>query len=240
MRNNFRRLLRHYARSLRVEAKSSEHRVAASFVNQFADKISLKLLPTPIVEDQGLLGSLVDQAEAVDNRRKVENFLRNRFGTDKLHDELQDNEDRVDDDDVYDDEEYDGSLEEMQHMRLFLIGSSAFKTFRQKLHDFVHPSMTTTVRDVLRTWLEPENKMSKLVRQYELSSLVTELQYIPTTQIQLESKRGVGPGHLTSMADYLKCNAETWTGGSWDWWPLKPAKRRLRDKEDRVSWTCVR
>lgn len=213
MRNNFRRLLRHYARSLKREAKSSEHGVAATFVSQFADKISSDLFSSLPTEEKKVLGNLADQEESVDRRQKVEEFLRCRVVIEQHHEESSENEDGIEDgieeSDANEDEQYDGSLSELQHITRFLVDSLAFQTLRQRLQDFVHPSMTTELRGVLSAWLKPGGKRAKLIRQYELRNLVTELEFVPTSRILLERKHGTASRFLGPMVELLKSNIET-------------------------------
>ncbi|WQF76806.1 Putative nucleoside phosphorylase superfamily [Colletotrichum destructivum] len=244
MRNNFRRLLRHYARSLKGEAKSSEHSVAATFVSQFSDKISSDLFSSLPTEGKKVLGNLADQEGSVDRRQKVEDFLRCRVVIEQQQEESSENEDGIEDEneeaDANEDELYDGSLSELRHITRFLVDSLAFQTLRQRLQDFVHPSMTTELRGVLSAWLKPGSKRAKFIRRYELRNLITELQFVPTSRIRLERKHGAASRHSGSMVELLKSNIETRTGGPWDWWPLKPTKRPLGDNEDRVLWTCLK
>ncbi|TQN64274.1 hypothetical protein CSHISOI_11154, partial [Colletotrichum shisoi] len=180
------------ARSLKGEAKSSEHSVAATFVSQFSDKISSDLFSSLPTEEKKVLGNLADQEGSVDRRQKVEEFLRCRVVMEQQQDESLGNEDGIEDEneeaDANEDELYDGSLSELRHITRFLVDSLAFQTLRQRLQDFVHPSMTTELRGVLSAWLKPGSKRAKLIRQYELRNLITELQFVPTSQIWLERK----------------------------------------------------
>ncbi|KAK2053220.1 hypothetical protein LY76DRAFT_639153 [Colletotrichum caudatum] len=66
-----------------------------------------------------------------------------------------------------------------------------------------------------------------------------KLQYIPTSQIRLESKEKAVNGHFKSTVELFKSKVESWIGAPWDWWPLGPIKRRLGVKEDRVYWRCI-
>ncbi|GKT97673.1 nucleoside phosphorylase domain protein [Colletotrichum tofieldiae] len=237
MRNNFRRLLQHYAKDLKLEAKNSEHRVAAAFVGQFATKIAIELFSRFPAAQRKLSIDIASRPELIDNRQKVEEFLKNLFRTEEIRDNS-DNEEGIEEVGAEEDVQYDGSLRELHHITEFFVQSSAFLTLRQKLHDFVHPSMTTELRAVVRAWLEPGNKRSELVKLYKLPTLITELQYIPTSQIRLQSKEEAVDGYFKSMVKSFKGKVESWTMEPWDWWPLGPTKRLLGDKEARVYWTC--
>ncbi len=227
MQNNFRRLLQHFAQDLREETKSTEHRALVQFIIRYAARISHDFLSRI---------ALKEGSPGIDDKEKEQNFLKGQVGcADDLDDEgeIQDQEIGT-----FEDELYDGSLRELEHIRNFVVRSLAFQSLRQKLYRFVHPSMTTELRGLIKSWLAPGNKRAHLVESYKLSNLVTELQYIPTSQIRI-GPEAPPAGRASVVINLVKSKIEGWTGESWDWWPLKPCKRPLNDSEVRVSWKCV-
>jgi hypothetical protein len=68
---------------------------------------------------------------------------------------------------------------------------------------------------------------------YGLQPLVEDLKYLDPEHVQI-----CWSGH-SSWLNKFKCYVEGWSGETWDWWPLQPARQRLKTNEARVSWTCV-
>ncbi|KAK1951960.1 hypothetical protein LY78DRAFT_687133 [Colletotrichum sublineola] len=174
MRNNFRRLLQHYARGLKLGAKNGKHRDAEAFVEEIKGD--------------------------------------------------SDNKEGIEETGAEEDEQCEGSLRELHYITEFFVQSSAFLTLRQKLNGLVHPSTTTELWTVVRAWLESGNKWFELVKFHKLPTLITELQYIPKSQIRLQSKDEAVKGYFKSMMESFKGKVESWTMEPWTDGPWGPPK----------------
>jgi hypothetical protein len=53
---------------------------------------------------------------------------------------------------------------------------------------------------------------------------------------QVETSTKEDPGVINKV----KISLEKFSGESWDWWPLKPPRHKLRPGKIRLTWTCVR
>ncbi len=136
------------------------------------------------------------------------------------------------------DEEYDGSLRELLQLRDFLLRSTAFQMLRLKLYHFVRPSMTSELQGMLCSWQKPGSTRAHYDKSYGLSNLIAELQDVPVPQISVENG-DCRTSRVAFVMDTARAKIEDLTGTKWDWWPLQPCKRPLREKEARVTWRCV-
>lgn len=89
----------------------------------------------------------------------------------------------------------------------------------------------------LETFLRRAKSFRTLLKDFMLMFLPTELRHvllsIPKEQIWVEQEQDISP------ANRVKAWVEDSTQVRWNWWPLEPRKRMLREGESRLFWRCV-
>ncbi len=99
-------------------------------------------------------------------------------------------------------------------------------------------SRKAAFRESAKVWLGLGNEHIMSLGPYRVSSLINELQHIPTEQINIEMDN-TADSAMPRLANLAKIKIEAWTGEIWDWWPLMPSKREVQENEARICWTCV-
>ncbi|KAM0482773.1 hypothetical protein ACHAP7_004274, partial [Fusarium lateritium] len=193
MRNNFRKLLKHYAKDLKEEVVTDQHQNLVGFVSTHSAHITRELFSmSPLVNQNRVFAKLTNSNSgsnlSKDRRRKVEDYLAS-VDKDKSTDREVDTDDSSDEDCV--DEEadeyarYDGSLENLNLMENFVLESAAYQALHRRLHDFVHPSLWSRLRDLLTSWSDPSHEHHAYVAQYKLHNLAAELRYVEPRAIHI-------------------------------------------------------
>ena len=79
-----------------------------------------------------------------------------------------------------------------------------------------------------------------LVTQFQLSLLPSFLEPLIATITSIQDVDvWFSSRQDRSISNQLKVFAKESTGQNWDWWPLRPKLRLLRDDETRLFWKCV-
>lgn len=138
-------------------------------------------------------------------------------------------------DDEDDDEDGDDSILSqgtIDQVKLFLLGSEAYATFRTQLLEFVHEPYKKRLYAALRdnavnpqsgTAVSPEAKLG----------LVKELAWAPPSLFGAVFE--VQRPRLNSLKGFV----EDSLGEVWDWWPLQQRVRSLKAGYCRLSWVTV-
>ncbi|KAJ5902345.1 hypothetical protein N7495_002873 [Penicillium taxi] len=84
------------------------------------------------------------------------------------------------------DEPYEGSLQNLDQMKHFILESAAYQILLHRLEDFVQPSLNSWFRDLVSRWSNPEHKNYDDAARYKLRNLVAELQHVSSFEIQFE------------------------------------------------------
>jgi hypothetical protein len=266
MRNNFRKLLKHYAEDLKAETSNDRHRALVGFVSSYSANISHELFSKTSMSDQGAEAEIPEPTkkphDAEDRRKKVEEYLQKRLdhtgsaesaelgdpnNPSKSNEVEERNENSESDEDSDQDsvverdgeeESYDGSLKHLDQIKRFILESIAYQTLLRRLHEFIQPSLRSRLRDLVAVWSRPDHKYHVYVTRYKLSNLVAELQYIRPDEIRFD--HGEWDDHRARrVTSYYQNVVEYWTGEHWDWWPLAPSSRPLEQLETRIRWKCV-
>ena len=101
-----------------------------------------------------------------------------------------------------------------------------------------HPSWNSQLRELVTEWSKPDHKYNAYIAQYKLSNLIAELQLVCPEEIHFGDLKK-GDSFLRRFTNYCKNLVESWSGESWDWWPLSPPSRCLGKSEERMWWKCV-
>ncbi|KAM7208690.1 hypothetical protein V8F06_014931, partial [Rhypophila decipiens] len=136
-------------------------------------------------------------------------------------------------------EPYHGRLEHLDRVKAFILESQAYQALHGRLFDFIYPSSRSRLRDLIATWSRKDHKYHAHVSRYGLSNLAAELQYIDPHQLRFyddEDDRRYAPETINCFQNAV----ERWTRESWDWSPLPPCSRPLKNgRETRVRWKCT-
>lgn len=261
MQNNFRKLLKHHARDLKKETGDNQQRAVVGFLSSYASAITREVFSNRFIESIRTMGLTNTPLEVTDRRKIVEEYLRNDHGhadganiceptkpeDDKApinltreHEVDWPNEDS-DQDSVEEapgeDELYDGTITNVDRVSRFILHSVAYRTLHCRLHEFVHPSLQTRLRNLVTAWSKSDHKYHAFVTRYKLFNLVAELRYVQPSNLRFD--RGAETGYLHRVTGWCQDVVERSTQESWDWWPLPPCLRPLEDSETRVWWKCV-
>ncbi|KAJ5461054.1 uncharacterized protein N7458_002606 [Penicillium daleae] len=259
MQNNFRRLLKQFANNLEADIVSEPHRDLKRFVSLYSVMITRELFAiAPIYEHRNIKphvleaehgAGLVEKRQA--REKKVELYLQSLhrgntapntapqasdvikiFNTD---DEESDQDSVAEEVGVV--EPYEGSLQNLDQMKNFILGSTAYQILRRQLEEFVQPSLSSRFRDIVTRWSNPEHKNHGDIDRYKLRNLVTELQNASPFKIQFE--RNENSPRFVRFVSSFQHVIERWTGESWEWWPLPRCQRPLSESESRLRWKCI-
>ncbi|KAJ5429553.1 hypothetical protein N7491_006569 [Penicillium cf. griseofulvum] len=255
MRNNFRRMLKHFANNLKADILSESHRDLRSFVSSYSAMITRELFAMASIDKERNIKPHVLEAghriASVEKRltyeRKVEFYLQNlhRDGTAPQTSEsigiFNSDDEESDQDSVAEeageDEPYEGSLQNLDRMRYFILESAAYQILRRRLEGFVRPSLHSRARDLVTRWSALGHKNYGDVARYKLRNIVSELQHVSPHEIQFE--RDQNTCRFFSFVSHYQHMIERWTGEPWDWWPLPHRPRALAESETRLRWKCA-
>ncbi|KIL86406.1 nucleoside phosphorylase domain [Fusarium avenaceum] len=246
MRNNFRKLLKHYAKDLKAEVTTDQHQNLVGFVSAYSAHITRELFSmSPIVDQNRIFAKLTefngDSNSSKERLRKVEDYL-SSVDKDKSADPEMDTDNSSDEDcmDAEDEEDarYDGSLENLNLMENFVLKSVAYQSLHRRLHDFVHPSLWSRLRDLLTSWSDPGHEHHAYMTQYKLRNLAAELRHVEPRAIHISRSEQYNLFSYQGIGMWQNV-VERWSGERWDWWPLPSCPRRLQGYEALVQWKCV-
>lgn len=254
MQNRFRRLLKQFANNLEADIVSEPHRDLKRFVNTYSAMITRELFAiAPIGEHQNQKPQFLEAEHGVASvekrqaqEKKVELYLQslhrgNTTQASEVIKVLNPDAEESDQDSVAEEigvaEPYEGSLQTLDQMKHFILGSAAYQIFRRQLEEFVHPTLNSRFRDIVTRWSNPEHKNHGDIDRYKLRNLVAELQHVNPFQIQLEHDEN--SSRLVRFISSSQHIIERWTGEPWEWWPLPRCRRPLSESETRLRWRCV-
>ncbi|KAJ6050131.1 hypothetical protein N7444_006847 [Penicillium canescens] len=249
MRNNFRRLLQHFANDLKAETQGELHRELRSFVSSYSAMITRELFAMDHIDEKQNIKPPVPEIEheiaSVERRsaleRKVEDYLE-KLRSDPAPHKIAELDEESDEDSVAEeageDEPYEeGSLQHVDQIKRFVLESTAYQTLLCRLEEFVQPSLYSGLRNLVTRWSIPDNRNHRDVVRYKLRNLVTELQHVNPHEIQFDCDQTVS--RFIKFISHYQHRVERWTGERWDWWPLPRCLRPLRESETRLLWQCV-
>jgi hypothetical protein len=251
VRDNFRKLLKHYARDIKAEVLNIRHQDFVRFVSCYSASISWKLFSTPSIQDQKLHARILGDFKSWQYRQRAEEYFGTIGNINKrsiVENEKyggfvagldEDNDQDYVDEDSDREELYSGNLPHLHHMENFILGSVAYQTLHRRLHEFVYPSLRSELRDLLEAWSRPGHEYHAHVAHYQLPNLVAELQHIAPDQIKIDIEDG-NNHFVHKFVGSCQNAVERWTGERWDWWPMPLYPRPLKQEEARVQWKCVR
>lgn len=263
-RNNIRKLLKHFASDLRVEAVNNRHQALVRFINTNLSNIAQELFSEFSSDDQKSGDKMSEPSmqhyAAGESQTKVEEYLRisqdpefvkqatpahlnNRtyYNDDSDQIDLSESDEESDQDGVDEEAEpvkLDIDLKEhFDELRQFILDSAAYRTLRRRFDAFIRPSLRSKIEDLLLRWSRHDHRHHSFVARYKLFNLIAELKYIHPQEIRLDedSKRT----YWQAFLGYYQKKAEEWTQEAWDWWPLPPYLRPLEHNESRLRWQCV-
>lgn len=255
MRNNFRRLLKHFANNLKAEILSESHQDLRRFISSYSTMITRELFamvpiderpntnPHDLITENGITSVEKRLADEI----KVESYLQSlhRSGAapqiSELTQVLDPDDEESDQDSVAEeageDDPYEGNLQNLDQMKHFILESTAYQILHRRLGDFIEPSLNSRFRDLVSRWSNPEHKNHADAARYKLRNLATELQHVSPLGIQFE--RDEISSRFFKFMSHCQHLIERWTGEPWDWWPLPRCPRPLAESETRLRWECV-
>ncbi|KAJ5593221.1 hypothetical protein N7537_010125 [Penicillium hordei] len=255
MRNNFRRLLKHFANNLKADILSESHRDLRRFISSYSVMITCELFAMAPIDEQRKIKPTVLEAERgipsaekrLAHQRKVESYLQSLHSggtapqTSQVIEVLVPDAEESDQESVAEeageDEPYEGSLQNLDQMKHFILESSAYQILRRRLKEFVQPSLNCRFRDLVTRWSNPGHKNHGDAARYKLRNLVTDLQDVSPFEIRFE--RDEISSRFVMFISHYQHLIERWTGEPWDWWPLPRFPRPLAESETRLRWKCV-
>ncbi|PKK53319.1 hypothetical protein CI102_3362 [Trichoderma harzianum] len=250
-RNNFRKLLKHFASDLRVETVNNHHRGLVGFVKTNLSNISQELFSEFFSNDQEAGDTMPEsrmQQYAAESQKRIEEYLQlfqdpesveHNNTNDQVELSESDGESDQDgaDEEAEPDELHNDPLKHLGELRHFILDSTAYHTLRHRFDEFVRPSLRSKLGDLLTRWSRHDHRHHSFVARYKLSDLVAELQYIHPQEIRLDEDNK--NTHWQAFLGYYQNLIEQWTQGPWDWWPLPHYPRLLGNGESRLRWQCV-
>ncbi|KAJ5737258.1 uncharacterized protein N7483_002383 [Penicillium malachiteum] len=255
MRNNFRRLLKHFANNLKAEILNGSHQDLRRFISSYSAMITREVFAmVPIDErpnikphDLETENRITSVEKRLADESKVESYLQSlhRSGaapqTSELIQVLDPDDEESDQDSVAEeageDDPYEGNLQNLHQMKHFILESTAYQILHRRLGDFVEPSLNSRFRDLVIRWSNPEHKNHADAVRYKLRNLATELQHVSPFGIQFERDEISSP--FFRFMSHCQHLIERWTGEHWDWWPLPRCLRPLAESETRLRWECI-
>jgi tetratricopeptide (TPR) repeat protein len=255
MRNNFRRLLKHFASNLKEDILSESHRDLRSFVSSYSAMITRELFAITHIDEERKLKPQALKAEhetaSVEkhliHERKVEFYLQSLHSggtapqTNEAMEVLNPDDEESDQGSVAEeageDEPYEGSLQNLNQMKSFILESAAYHVLHRRLEEFVQPSLYSRLRDLVNRWSIPEHKNHGDTARYKLRNLVTDLRRVSPHEIHFERDQNIS--RFVRFAGHYQHVIERWAGEPWDWWPFPRCPRPLAESETRLRWKCV-
>ena len=229
--NNYRRLLKRYFLDLSQHAHSNLERTAINVLRRRSARMKIARSIAYLIEpkDEGPEDVIKDRIRVIEEKRVyTEHWIANnqhltttddpapRTATshgDDEHFACSENSDDVDshsEDDSEDDED-----------KLFEVTKLPRLTELEGL--FTNGSPFESLLINLYNFLTPSY----------LAPLTRTLLSIPRNQIDFSSKEDLTP------MDKVKLLIEDFTNDNWNWWPLQPPLRPLKEGETRLKWKCV-
>ena len=215
---NFRRILNHFSRDLKKEARNIGQTSAAVLVRRRSRYIANTLRQKLEGPRRSYRHDHILHGEDLTNLNvlKVEQYLRSMKGSlsssssDEpcIRDELQEELSSSDTDTL--DNDLDDKLPELSHIKDFMFTSKAFLTLRTTFWELVDHSL-----------------------RLNLARLTAEIECCRATPIDVSHEA------IESSSNRIKGVIEDFTGVSWDWWPLKPRMGNIPAGYARIRWYCV-
>ncbi len=206
------RLLKDFARDLRIEAKTPVHSVIVSLVarraRQLASRITAEDFPETAKRSIAQLNN-----QPLDHGKRL---LLNQFLEDYAPHPT---DSQVSDAESSEDEQ--NELATLDRVIEFVKSSDALERLRGSFKSFVEGS--------LNTW-EGLNHLWK-----------NELGQVLPRGLRLTAKENIYflTHDPLTIQDRVKRRFEAYSGEEWDWWPFRPARRPLTSGNVRLQWTCV-
>ncbi|RAO74323.1 uncharacterized protein BHQ10_010335 [Talaromyces amestolkiae] len=214
MRNNFRRLLNHFAIDLKADILNELHRDLRSFVSSYSAMITRELFAMTPIDKERSMNSSTSEAQhrtvserSVQKSRMQDSSQDRELRTFQISDTSNPNDEESDQDSVAeeadDDEPYEGSLDHLDQIKHFILESTAYQTLRRRLEEFVQPTLYSRLRDLVTKWSSQEDKNHGEVARYNLRDLATELRHVNPHEIKFDSLdwRVLGLVAITSLSE---------------------------------------
>ncbi|KAL6807250.1 hypothetical protein GGI42DRAFT_366861 [Trichoderma sp. SZMC 28013] len=264
-RNNFRRLLKHFASDLEGEAVNNHHRALAGFVKTNSSTISQELFSEVSSDDQKAGDKMpeprMQHYAAGESQKRAEEYLQSSQDPESVeqatpahlnsltyYNETSDQIELSESDEESDQDSRDEELEphdtlysdlpeHLEETRQFILGSTAYQTLRRRFTEFVRPSLLSKLGDLLARWSRHDHRHHSFVTRYGLPNLVAELWCVHPQNIRLDEDNK--STRWQAFLGYYQNLIEQSSGVSWDWWPLPHCPRALENCESLLRWQCV-
>jgi hypothetical protein len=203
LERNFARVVKQFAADLEEEAESKPHRDAAKFIRRQSKRVAREIRSR--LNSRRSSGKTEPRAEPLHNPPNLESESESDI-------------------DHYDDE-YD-----LASARGFVESSFALATFFRSLKDFVCPTFSSKLGDLVGK--ARQHGISELEVKH-IQAILTELRKVNPVDILIVDN------HCPSWLDQAKTSVEDWTGEEWNWWPLQRPRRSCTERSSGVEWSCV-
>ncbi|KAL6805488.1 hypothetical protein J3E68DRAFT_433481 [Trichoderma sp. SZMC 28012] len=263
-RNNFRKLLKHFASDLRVEAVNNHHQALIRFIISQSSNITQELFSEFSSDDQKAGDKIPEprmhhHADG-ESQKKVEGDLQISQNpefvkqTTPAHLNIltyyNDTSDRIELSESDEESDQDGVDEETEpvkpdidltehfdELRQFILDSAAYRTLHRRFDMFVRPSLLSKLGELLTRWSRHDHRHHSFVARYKLSDLVAGMRCVRPQDIRLDE--GNKSSRWQAFLGYYQNLMEQRTKVSWDWWPLPYCPRPLENGESLLRWQCV-
>jgi len=222
LERKIRRLLEQMGSDLAREASSSEQRHVAGFVAAISRSVAAALRRRA---DDAHVHRPLSNSERLSGMRLLESTDRHKSPT-LYKSSSEDDTDPKDTQGAAKNEHSD-----LDRFKSFIVSSQAFSALRIELQSFVDREARLTLRALLLKSAERATGGDLCNDDYRwIVTLASELGGTDPLSINVVTTETVG------LIDQLKRGVERWTGGKWEWWPLRPPGN---PKGKAVQWTCV-
>lgn len=265
-RNNFRKLLKHFASDLRVEAVNNHHQALVRFINTKLSNITQELFSEFSSDDQKAGEKIPEpriyhHADGKSQKRVEEDLqisqdpefvkqatpahLNSLTYYNDTSDQIELSEsDEESDQDGVDKEAESVKLdidltEHFDELKQFILDSAAYRTLRRRFDEFIRPSLGSKIEDLLLRWSRHDHRHHSFVARYKLFNIISELEYANPHPQEIRLDEDNKRTYWQALLGYYQKKAEDLTQEAWDWWPLPPYLRPLENNESRLRWQCV-
>ncbi|PNP53363.1 hypothetical protein THARTR1_06057 [Trichoderma harzianum] len=246
-RNNFRKLLKHFASDLKVMVVDNHHRALVRLIKTNLSNISQELFSEFSSDDQKAGDRMPECQKSVEEYLQISQHpefvaqatpahLNNSTLYDDAREqiELSESDEESDQDSTDEELEPDDALhsdlpEHLEEMRQFILQSTAYRTLRYRFDEFVRPSLLSKLGDLLERWSRHDHRHHSFVARYKLSNLVAELRNVHLQEIRLDE--GNKSTRWQAVLGYYQNWIEQSSQTPWDWSPLPHCPRPLENGE---------
>ncbi|PTB57986.1 hypothetical protein M431DRAFT_3020 [Trichoderma harzianum CBS 226.95] len=182
-RNNFRKLLKHFASDLRVEASEKVEDLQISQDPEFVKQT------TPAhLNSQTYYDDTSDQIELSESDEEGD------------HDGVDEEAEPV---------KLDIDLtEHFDELKQFILDSAAYRTLRRRFDEFIRPSLGSKIEDLLLRWSRHDHRHHSFVARYKLFNLIAELEYANPHPQEIRLDEDNKRTYWQAFLDYYQKKAE--------------------------------